>query len=92
MNAIEWMAARAKVISTEVITVTAEEADSAEEVGTFEIVTEAFGGAIPYHMKKEAFALARKIQNTAETQIKVQGYDKTDVVEFFKTTIKRVAA
>lgn len=92
MNAIDWMAARAKVISTDIITVSAAEADSAEEVGTFEVTLEAFGGAIPYRMKKEAFALARKIQNTAEVQIKVQGYDKTDLVEFFKTTVRRVAA
>lgn len=91
MNAIEWMAARAKVISKEIITVTAQEADRPEEIGTFEVVTEVFGGAIPYRMKKEAFALAKKIQNTEEVQIKVQGYDKTDVVEFFKTTVKRIS-
>lgn len=92
MNAIDWMAARAKVISTEIITVNAIEAETADEVGTFQVTLEAFGGIIPYRMKKEAFALARKIQNTAEVQIKVQGYDKTDVVEFFKTTVKRVGA
>ena len=92
MNAIDWMAARAKVISTDIITISADEADTPDEVGTFEVVIECFGGVIPYRMKKEAFALARKIQNTAEVQIKVQGYDKSEVVEFFKTTVKRVAA
>ena len=90
MNAIDWMDARAKVIDVNTITVTKDEADNESEIGTFTVTTRAFGGAIPYRMKKEAFKIASSINDTPSRTIRVNGYDKTDVVEYFETTIVRV--
>ena len=91
MNAIKWMDARVKVVSIDVITVNPEDADYPEEVGTWEVKLEVFSGVLPYHMRKEAFKLAAQITQASDLHVKVQGYDKTDVVEYFKTTTRRLA-
>jgi hypothetical protein len=91
MNAIEWMAARTRTLSTEVITVSADEADHAAEVGTYEVTTLIFTGRIPARMVREAQKLARGLTNDATTQHRVMCNPKTGVVEYFRSDYRKVA-
>lgn len=90
MNAIDWMKDKAITRPVEFITVSADEADCADEVGTYKITRKAFSGFVPYRMMKEA--MKSPLVKTASTVETLLVDMKKNHVEFSVTEYEKVGA
>jgi hypothetical protein len=92
MNAIDWMESKATKATVDFISVSEIEADSAEEVGTYEVVTSVFSGFIPAHMIRAASKQSAAIVNTPTCNRVLLVNLKNGHAEFSKTEYRKVSA
>jgi hypothetical protein len=90
MGAIDWVAGKAKQDQVEFITVSADEADKPEEVGTYEVSRKFFSGYVPYRMMKEL--QKSPIVKTSEISQTLLVDLKKCFVEFSHTEYRKIAA
>lgn len=90
MNAIEWVASKATQKAVEFITVSADEADKPEEVGTYEVSTKFFSGFVPYRMMRDLQKSALVKSETVVQNLRVDM--KKSHVEFWHTEYRKVTA
>ena len=88
MNAIDWMKEKAVAAPVYFITVSEEEADSAEEIGAYKITRKTFAGIVPYRMMKEAMKLPLVKTNSILETLVVDM--KKNRVEFSVTEYEKV--
>ena len=90
MNAIDWVASKAEQAKLEFITVSAAEADSAEEVGTYEVIRKHFSGFVPYRMMRELMKTPLIKTDTVVQNLRAD--IKKCFVEFSHTEYRKVKA
>ena len=89
MNAIEWLADKAVYQQTEIVTISDEEADKPEDVGTYECRTKYFCGKVPYHMVKSISKCGLKSNDEFRQLVLVNL--KNNTVEFWQTETCKIA-